>query len=410
MTTGFFPSLGGTVNSDGRRPLYTVPQCGACGLYKTCISPKMPVDGEGRKKILICAEAPGGQEDEQGKPLVGASGQLLQEALALCGIDMRKDCWLTNSVICHPKGNLLPPTAVDYCRPNVVEAVKTLNPKVILALGSVAVKSLFGWLWREDPGGVERWAGFQVPVQKINAWICPIYHPAAILRKRQQKGTSELWFHRHLQAATALKDRPWGDVPDYKKQIKVYLTPDTEVLDRIRVLCESEKPIAFDYETTCAKPEVSGAEIYSVSFSDGESAFAVPWTGKKLAGVVKEFLTSRVPKVASNLKFEYRWGLKRLGITTKGVTARNGAWDTMLAAHVLDNRPGICSIKFQAFRWLGVDAWDAKVKPYLKSVGSSPLNRIRECDLKELLWYNAMDSFYEFLVAEKQRKAIKEGV
>ena len=62
----------------------------------------MPVSGEGRKGVLIVAEAPGYNEDQQGVQLVGNAGQELTRLLFNIGVRMRRDCWLTNSVICRP--------------------------------------------------------------------------------------------------------------------------------------------------------------------------------------------------------------------------------------------------------------------------------------------------------------------
>ena len=70
MTTGFFQGS----KFSSRERLSTIPQCGKCGLSKTCNSPKMPVTGEGLKKVLIVAEAPGRNEDEKGIQLIGIAG------------------------------------------------------------------------------------------------------------------------------------------------------------------------------------------------------------------------------------------------------------------------------------------------------------------------------------------------
>lgn len=67
--------------------------CEKCGLYKNCLSPKMDYSGEGRKNILIIAEAPGKTEDEQGVQLVGQAGELFKENLNNLGFDLDQDFW-----------------------------------------------------------------------------------------------------------------------------------------------------------------------------------------------------------------------------------------------------------------------------------------------------------------------------
>mgnify|MGYP001766403057 CR=1 FL=1 len=74
--------------------------CMECGLYKNCISPKMPVTGKGKKEILILSEGPGKNEDEQNKQLIGEAGQLLRSRLKECGLSLDEDFWKTNAVTC----------------------------------------------------------------------------------------------------------------------------------------------------------------------------------------------------------------------------------------------------------------------------------------------------------------------
>ena len=76
----------------------------------------------------------------------------------------------------------------------------------------------------------------------------------------------------------------------------------------------------------------------------------------------------------------------------------------MQAAHVLDNRPGITGLKFQAYVNMGQPPYDDKVGSYLKSAGSSIPNRIHEVDPKELLLYGGLDSLLEFRLAKIQMR------
>ena len=151
-----------------------IPRCGACGIYRQCKSPKMPVSGQGKQGVLIVGEAPGAVEDEQGKPFVGESGQLLRETLERLDVNVDRDCWVTNSLICRPPKNRTPTDKeIDYCRPNLINTIEEVQPKTIVLLGAVPVKSLIGWLWREQVGALGRWIGWRIPCQKLNAWICP---------------------------------------------------------------------------------------------------------------------------------------------------------------------------------------------------------------------------------------------
>ena len=143
--------------------------CFTCGLYKTCQSPKMKTTGEGKRGILVWAEAPGEKEDRRGEQLVGKAGTLARRALSKLSVDLDEDCWKLNSVNCRPvdsKGNNRPPTndEIDACRPMVWKEVMRLKPKAILLMGGIAVESFLGHRWPGPtigvPGKSQTW-GFR---------------------------------------------------------------------------------------------------------------------------------------------------------------------------------------------------------------------------------------------------------
>lgn len=373
-----------------------IPQCGACKLYKGCNSPKMEPSGKGKRRILIVAEAPGADEDDQGIQLIGRAGQFLEEAIDDIGGNMRRDCILTNAIICRPPNNATPTNAqIRYCRPNLTKTIEQYEPEIIIPLGATAIKSLLGGIWKEKVGGIARWVGFQIPCQKPNVWICPNWHPSYLVREGGND-VLELWFKRYLAAAFSLNRRPWDMVPDYRSKVNI-ITRVSDAADNI-TMTPKDVPVAFDYETNMLKPDSDQAQIVSCSMSIGSETMAFPWTGDVIKAM-RSFLRGNNPKIASNMKFEDRWTRRFFG---RG--ARNWWWDTMLAAHVLDNREGITGLKFQSFVRLGAPSYDDYIKPFLKSKTSYTPNRIWEADLNELLLYNGLDSLLEWKVAMSQRK------
>ena len=92
-----------------------------------------------------------------------------------------------------------------------------------------------------------------------------------------------------------------------------------------------------------------------------------------------------------------------------GHPVRNWVWDTMLSAHHLDNRPGITSVKYQAFVRLGQEPWDTHIKPMLQSTDERGLNRVNEIPMRDLLLYCGMDSLIEYKLAELQKKEMMNG-
>ena len=139
MPDGFLPSS----VWKSKPPLSFIPKCEACGLYKTCNSPKMKISGDGEKGILIIGETPGSSEDRLDQHFVGKSGKYLSRILRSLKIDMRKDCWLTNALICRPETKDTPkPKIIEHCRPNVLQAIKELNPRIIILAGEGPFGSL----------------------------------------------------------------------------------------------------------------------------------------------------------------------------------------------------------------------------------------------------------------------------
>ncbi len=397
MREGFFTS-GELVPNKAPAPM--LPQCGACGLYKTCNSPKMEPSGKGKCRVLFVAEAPGEDEDEKGIQLVGQNGEHLRKVLARLDFNMREDGFLTNALICRPPDNRKPTVKeITYCRPNLTKTIQRLNPSVIVPLGEVAIKSLLGGgIWKEDVGSITRWAGFQIPCQKPNVWICPTYHPSYLLREKN--AVLDLYFERHLRAAIQLKGKPWEKVPDFKSKVRCILDPDEAAYELYTMMEHARRPMAFDYETDRLKPDCVDAQIVSCSVSDGHQSIAFPYQGKKIWKALSKFLRSSIPKIGSNIKFEDRWTRAFFGFSVKAFI-----WDIMLAAHWLDCRSDITSAKFQGFVNYGVPDYDHHIKPFLEGEGGNGKNKIKQIPILNLLLYNGMDSLVEWFVAKKQMRS-----
>lgn len=285
-----------------KEPIQLLPLCGQCGLWQHCNSPYMKPSGEGKRKVLIVAEAPGEYEDQRGIQLVGNTGMELISMLYEFKVNMRRDCWLTNSLICRPtneQGFNRPPTKeeISYCRPNLIKTIQQLQPEVIIPIGKYAVESLIDYAWK--PGMVEEigtWVGWDIPCQKLNCWICPTYHPSYLLRKKEP--AVRLHMLKHLEQAFQHTSRPWEQLPDYDGMVKVEMNP-RKVAIAIRDFQAQGKPVAFDYETTTLKPDGPHAAILCCSVSDGLVSVAFPWLGEAVVAM-SELLKSDVPKIAAN--------------------------------------------------------------------------------------------------------------
>lgn len=394
---GFF---GRTEHSNKKNPLPLLPSCGACGLNKTCISPMMQPCGRGQKKILIVGEAPGKTEDMVGKPFVGKSGRYLEQALRQMKIDLSQDCWITNALICRPPKNNIPnDRVIGYCRPNVVNLIKKLQPKVTILLGHRAVQSVIGWLWKEAVGPIGKWVDWTIPCQEIDSWLCPAWHPAWLLREidsghKKDSELKEMLFFNCLQRAISLPGRP-SEMGFALQPPKVETYAAAAFLSE---LMNRKEPIAFDFETDRKKPDHPEATILIASVSDGKRTVSFPVYGEN-KDHISQLLSSDVPKIGWNISFENRWSLRVLGHPVN-----NWIWDGMLAAHALDNRTGITGLKFQSFVKLGVQSYDDELKPLMRVDGGNEKNNLHQASLDKLMHYCGLDSYYTYCICMKQMK------
>lgn len=158
--------------------------CAACPLHT---SRKNTVPGEGnpnRPDILFVGEGPGADEDEQGRPFVGAAGQLLDKMVAGMGYK-REEVFIANLVKCRPPGNRVPlPEEMNACVPYLKAQIALLQPEIIVALGKTAVQGLL-----EEEVAITKFRGTWCKYEGID--LMPTYHPAFLLRSPGHKG--EAW-------------------------------------------------------------------------------------------------------------------------------------------------------------------------------------------------------------------------
>ena len=158
--------------------------CTRCRLHKQ--GRKQIVFGVGNPKadLMFIGEAPGADEDEQGEPFVGRAGQLLNNMIKAMGLQ-RGDVYIANIIKCRPPGNRTPERdECDTCSPFLMRQIAVINPKVIVALGAIAAKTLLAInaSMAELRG---HWYDFR------GTRLAVTYHPAFLLRDPRQK--KEAW-------------------------------------------------------------------------------------------------------------------------------------------------------------------------------------------------------------------------
>lgn len=152
--------------------------------------------------LMCIGEAPGFDEDKQGEPFVGAAGQLLNKILAAIGFN-REEIYIANIVKCRPPQNRNPePDEVAECMPFLKKQIEMIKPKLILALGRVAVQNLLGL---NTPMGSLRGTAHNLDGIKVVV----TYHPAALLRNPQWK--KDTW--EDVKKLRKIYDEIVGDKP-----------------------------------------------------------------------------------------------------------------------------------------------------------------------------------------------------
>lgn len=143
--------------------------------------------------LMFVGEGPGFHEDRQGEPFVGAAGKLLTELLGTIGMT-REDVYIANVVKCRPPDNRDPlPDEIEACSPNLVEQIRTIQPRVVCTLGRFATR-----LIAQTEAGISSVRGRVKPVEiaGLTVLVLPVFHPAAALYTPANRGVLEQDFRR----------------------------------------------------------------------------------------------------------------------------------------------------------------------------------------------------------------------
>ena len=158
--------------------------CSRCGLH---LGRKQAVFGTGNPyaELMVIGEGPGEEEDKQGLPFVGKSGQLLDKILAAAGFSRAENVYIANIVKCRPPGNREPaPEERAACLPFLLLQIELIQPSIIVLLGSTALKGLI------DPEGkITQVRGKWMKWDQFH--VMPTYHPSALLRNPDLK--KDVW-------------------------------------------------------------------------------------------------------------------------------------------------------------------------------------------------------------------------
>ena len=171
--------------------------------------------GNPKAKLLIVGEAPGPQENIQGKPFVGPAGQLLDKILRAGNFDPEKDVYITNSIFRMPPGDdgksFRKPNdqEIEYYRPFVFEIIRLINPYVILLTGNVACQSIL------NKTGITTLRGQWI--LNNGYWFMPIFHPSYLLRNPSREPGSP-------------KSMMWNDIREIRRKYDELIMGNTSAI------------------------------------------------------------------------------------------------------------------------------------------------------------------------------------
>jgi uracil-DNA glycosylase family 4 len=293
----------------------------------------VPGYGNPTATLMVVAEAPGQEEEEQGIPLVGPTGQFTAELMEDAGGNLL-ETWRTNVFKWRPPDNqiklaYLTGHTIEEGLPQLWSEIDTIKPNCILALGALALQTLTGKY------GIGKWRGSILLAQGRSIKVVPTYHPAALFPKRWDKdSTSVKWQAKHYM------------IRDFARAIEESKTPHYDIPSRLLTICRDTLTFHRFLEAYDGKELVaSDIEVFkslptciSFAFTPGH-AISVPLVNlvkphipnHELAALwrmVDEVLRTR-KVIGQNWKFDddklKNWGFGPINLYA----------DTMLLAHTL---------------------------------------------------------------------------
>lgn len=353
--------------------------CDKCPLHENAVTVNVLGRGPDNPEILIVGEAPGRQEDKNGVPFVGPSGQMLERMMATAGLNPATTRF-TNINRCVPwqdanRTDVRPPTDKerDACVPHLREEILRTKPKIIVAVGGTSCKFFTGkgqitkargarYAFRPYP---EEHPTFAVPV-------VPIIHPAAVLRgnkKYEVLIAQDLSYVRKLLNEGVQQEKLDYAVIREQADLTAYVDAligwhQAGQLPYIAVDCETMDLDAYKLDKGLLSIQVShtpgSARLIPVSHD--ESPFN---DSAGMAFLVQELkrLLETVPVVGHNYRFDYAWIYAKLGIMT-----RQFVFDTMMAHHALYVGEMPNDLKFMAAKYTTIGGYENELQQFIATL------------------------------------------
>jgi len=283
-------------------------------------SPLLVGRGPKTAKILLVGEAPGQNEDRDGKPFIGTSGQLLTDALLEVGIN-RKEVYITNAVKCAtPDENVKPGNKeIKSCRCFLEKEIAIIQPNVIGVLGGVALEAVL------KRRGITKLQNNIFFSEEFNAKVIPVVHPAYVLRN---PGVADTF----MQGIELIKlESKAKAVLEKKEKIKHIDAATPEDIDEVLNKLENVPGFVCDLETSSLNYLEAKILCIALSWKDGLGV-TIKWDSLSTAQLAKfkKILLSDKTKINHNIKYDLQVFL------ANEIKVKGPFFDTLLAVSLLD--------------------------------------------------------------------------
>lgn len=297
--------------------------------YLNC--PRIPPTPTFNTDLAIVGMAPGNEELIQGKPFVGRSGDLLHQTLSKSGFITEP--FITNALLCMPPDEKnVNRKAIELCRPRLLQELFEVKPKIILALGNVALASIFN-NYKLKIGSIH-----SKPIQTEWGLVIPIYHPAKILRNPGDYKT----FLNGFIYAKELLDKPLAIKDPGKTN---YIVVNKENCQALIAFLVGFKILSCDIETTSLKPKA--AKILAIGFSYCKNEVVI---------FPSEFLPDIKP-IFDNCQVIYQRGQFDTAVLSENGIETEVDHDTILQHYSLNENEGSHDLKTLARHFLGAEEY-----------------------------------------------------
>lgn len=384
---------------------WTAPPGAACDKCDLCTTAnKIKIWGEGPEnaEIMVILGAPDESEDRTGRPATGRIGAELGQVLDRIGL--RTDAvYVTHAIKCMGPDRK---RYLEACQPYIAEEIQKVRPKVVVTVGSMALKQVFG-----PTAKMTKFRGRvkQITFGDFQTTVFPTWDLAAILAGDT---TKKLWI---VEDFTRVKQFVDGTLPLFTENkmdqfdIRICRTKD-EIIEGLLGQAWEAPAIAIDTETHGTdphKPEVGGKFLVTVQMATGKSsALVIPvhhpasqCDVETTAAILRDFFENYEGRVyAHNGKFDQK-AIRTLTGTVPKVT-----FDTMAAHNLLTGDSFGNDLKSMAWKYTDFGGYESEIEPLMEEVKYNT----KLIDIEVLARYGALDTIATFRIAARLRKKIKK--